>query len=125
MLEYLWDKLFLPLEFREVAWSCCPMNYPMGATGLYIRTEDMVKLGSVYLNNGIYNGRRIVSKEWIDLVREKGFLPSYTEHGYCHSGMRGQMLAIFPKHDLTVAWHGFHDIGDEILRWIENFLSNN
>lgn len=123
ILEYLWDKLFWPLGFREVAWSSCPMNYSMGATGLYIRTEDMAKLGAVYLNKGTYNGRRILSEKWIDMVLEKGYLPSYTQHGYGHGGMAGQMLVVFPKAKLTVAWHGFHDEGEEITGWIEKFLS--
>lgn len=124
MLEYLWDKLFFPLEFREVAWSSCPMNYPIGATGLYIQTEDMEKLGAVYLNKGIYNGQRIVSEKWVDLVLQKGFLYPYTTHGYGHAGMMGQMLAVFPNHNLTVAWHGFHQNEEEIRCWIESFLNN-
>ena len=33
------------MKFKEFAWSTCPKGFSMGATGLYIRTEDMVKLG--------------------------------------------------------------------------------
>ena len=122
MLEYLWEKLFTPLEFREVAWSSCPMNYSMGATGLYIRTEDMVKLGALYLNKGVYNGHRILSEKWIDTVIKKEYLRPYTPYGYGHGGMRGQMLAVFPKYDLALAWHGFHDKNEEIKEWIESFF---
>ncbi len=124
MLEYLWEKLFAPLEFREVAWSCCPMNHPMGATGLYIRTEDMVKLGALYLNNGMYNGHRILSEKWIDTVIKKEYLRPYTPYGYGHGGMRGQMLAVFSEYNLAVAWHGFHDKNGDIKEWIEAFLTN-
>lgn len=124
MLKYLWEKLFGKLEFREIAWSCCPMNHPMGATGLYIRTEDMVKLGALYLNRGTYNGHRILSEEWIDTVVEKAYLPRYTSHAYGHGGMYGQMLAVFPGHDLAVAWHGFHNDSSAIHKWIEEYLNN-
>ena len=44
------------------------MGYPIGATGLYITTEDMLKLGILYLNNGVYLGKRYVSEEWVRLV---------------------------------------------------------
>jgi len=125
MLEYLWEKLFVPLEFREVAWSSCPMNHPMGATGLYIRTEDMVKLGAVYLNKGWYNGYRILSEKWIDMMIKKEYLRPYTPYGYGHGGMRGQMLAVFPEHKFAVAWHGFHNQDEEIYEWIETFLIDN
>ena len=124
MLKYLWEKLFGKLEFREVAWSCCPMNHPMGATGLYIRTEDMVKLGALYLNRGTYNGHRILSEKWIDTVVEKAYLPRYTSHSYGHGGMYGQMLAVFPRNDLAVAWHGFHNDSYAIQKWIEEYLNN-
>ncbi len=33
---FLMKRLFHPMKFREVAWSCCPQGYPIGATGLYI-----------------------------------------------------------------------------------------
>lgn len=125
MPEYLWDKLFGKLEFREVAWSCCPKNHPIGATGLYIRTEDMVKLGALYLNKGMYNGHRILSEKWIDTVIEREYLYPFVAHGYGHGGMRGQMLAVFPKHNLAVAWHGFHDESESVNAWIDNFLSKN
>lgn len=39
-----------------------------------------VLLGAVYLNKGIYNGRRILSERWINLVAKKGFFPSYTQY---------------------------------------------
>lgn len=124
MLKYLWEKLFGKLEFREMAWSCCPMNHPMGATGLYIRTEDMVKLGALYLNRGTYNGHRILSEEWIDTVVQKEYLRHYTRHAYGHGGMYGQMLAVFPRHDMAVAWHGFHNDAAAIENWIEESLNN-
>ena len=122
MLEFLWEKLFGKLEFREVAWSCCPMNYPMGATGLYIRAEDMVKLGALYLNKGVYHGERLLSEEWIEQVVEKQYLRSYTRYDYGHGGMYGQMLAVFPKHNLAVGWHGFHGERNAIKDWLNEYF---
>ena len=48
----LYDAVLGPLGFREVAWSRCPHGFPIGATGLYIRADDMIKLGWLYLNRG-------------------------------------------------------------------------
>lgn len=71
--ELLWREVFSPLGFQEAAWSKCPMGYPMGATGLYIRTQDMVKLGALYLRQGTYAGKRILSEHWTRLVLERGY----------------------------------------------------
>lgn len=106
--EYLWNKLFLPLSFREAAWSCCPMGHAMGATGLYLRSDDMVKLGAVYLNKGSYQGKRIVSEKWVETVLDRGYLqPVGCSGAYGHSGMRGQMILVIPGQNLALAWHGF------------------
>lgn len=122
ILEYLWEKLFGKLKFKEVAWSCCPMNHAMGATGLYIRTEDMVKLGALYLNKGVYGNERILSEAWIDTVLEKGYLPRYFQNGYGHGGMRGQMLMVLPQNGRAVAWHGYHTEGETVNKWLADYF---
>jgi len=119
--DYLWKKLFLPLRFREAAWSCCPMGHAMGATGLYLRSEDLVKLGAVYMNGGCYMGHRILSREWVDTVLQRGYLQSIGSAGaYGHAGMRGQMLMVLPEQNITVAWHGFS--GENPKAWVASYF---
>ena len=48
------------MKFKEFAWSRCPYGYSMGATGLYIRTEDMVKL---------------IGKEFSPFIHSMGSIP--------------------------------------------------
>ena len=107
---FLWRELFYKLRVREVAWSRCPMGHVLGATGLYIRTEDMAKLGQLYLQDGCWNGKQIVSKEWCDLVRERGYELKPVAEGcsvYGKGGMCGQNLLILPESNRVVAWHAF------------------
>lgn len=119
--DFLWERLFYPLGFREVAWSRCPMGYPMGATGLYIYTEDMAKLGELYLNKGIYHGRRLLSEAWIELVQARG----YEFHKICggraygKGGAFGQFLLYMPEEGRVVAWHSFG--GGDLLPALEDF----
>ena len=119
----LWPVLFAPLGFKEVAWSRCPQGHPMGATGLYIRTEDTVKLGEVYRCGGLWNGQRIVSEEWVNLVLSRGYelRPTGIGSSYAKGGMYGQKLAVFPDKKLSVAWHGFKGKGgDNLLQIIQD-----
>lgn len=115
--EFLLPRLFVPLEFQEIAWSRCPFGYPMGATGLYIRTRDMVKLGWMYLQQGRYNGRQIVSPEFVQLALHRGYeLHPIDKAGvFGKGGMRGQMLFFSVGDSLAVAWHGFDDDGSQSL----------
>ncbi|MBR2370472.1 MAG: beta-lactamase family protein [Clostridia bacterium] len=109
--EFLAVRLFKKICCREVAWSRCPENYPIGATGLYLRTEDVVKLGRIYLNNGLWNEERIISKEWVDLVLERGYEFSKKGKGYAKGGMMGQCLYINYSENIAIAWHSFDPLG--------------
>ena len=107
---FLWRELFYKLRVREAAWSRCPQGHVIGATGLYIRTEDMAKLGQLYLQDGCWNGKWILSKEWCDLVRERGYELKPVAEGssvYGKGGMCGQHLLILPDTNRVVAWHAF------------------
>lgn len=109
--ELLMRRLLQPLKVRETAFAKCPLGYPIGATGLYIRTVDMLKLGRVYLDGGVYNGTKIISQEWIDIVLSRGYELRPYGHGYTKGGMRGQRLYINPTTGVAVAWHSFDKTG--------------
>jgi CubicO group peptidase (beta-lactamase class C family) len=64
--EFLMRKLLMPLKVQEAAFSRCPRNHPMGATGLYIRSRDMVKLGYLYALRGAWEGEQLLSEKWIE-----------------------------------------------------------
>ena len=107
--DFLRPVLFGTMKFQELAWSTCPHGYCMGATGLFIRTKDMVKLGFMYANNGCYFGERVVSEEWVKLVLEREY--EFRRQGetgiYAKGGMCGQMLAFWPEQKMACAWHGY------------------
>ena len=105
--DYLRIKLFNPMQFEEFAWSHCPMGYSMGATGLYLRCTDMLKLGQLYLNKGIYNGARLLSEDWCDLTLERSYELSPVHGGYAKGGMGGQFLYVNYLRNTVVAWMGY------------------
>lgn len=107
--NFLWKELFLPFKCREAAWSHCPQGHAMSATGLYIRTEDMLKLGRLYLDGGIWQGQRLLSQDWVDTVRNHGYElnPVGIGEAFGKGGMRGQMLLIIPETDRVAAWQGY------------------
>ena len=102
------------MGFKEFAWSVCPLGFCVGATGLYVRTNDLVKLGILYLNGGIWKDQRIVSQKWIDIVLREEYEFHLIGNGWYHKGgLRGQMLAFNPKLNRAVAWHSFDNVAFE------------
>lgn len=102
-------RILKPMGFGEVAWSRCPNEYPIGATGLYIYAEDMVKLGALYMNGGVWQGKRLISEEWVQLAlkRQYEFAPLDSGGLIGKGGMYGQMLMFSKEKGFAAAWHAF------------------
>ncbi len=113
--DFLWKELFYPMAFRDAAWSHCPKGHAIGATGLYIRAEDMIKLGMLYLQGGVWQGKRLISENWVEtaVARQYDFYPVGTEGAYAKGGMLGQYLLVIPGQQRVVAWQAASGLGQE------------
>lgn len=64
--DFAREHLFEPLGFRNAEWMHQDeTGIDMGGYGLRLRPIDMQKWGVLFLNNGLWNGKRIISDEWI------------------------------------------------------------
>ncbi len=119
--DFLMRELLAPTKFAECAFSKCPQGFPMGATGMYISTEDMAKLGVMYVERGVYDGKRFLSEAAVDEVLKRGFeLHPVGDSGFAFGkgGMRGQFLYINMKTKRVVAIHSCDANLDEILGYL-------
>lgn len=108
--EFLRETVLRPLDIGETAWSRCPRGHTIGATGLYMRAEDVVKLGWTYLNGGVYGGKRIFSEAWAAETLSAGyeFRPVRgAETLLGKPGMNGQMLLFSPERRIAAAYQGY------------------
>ena len=92
---------------------------------VYTNARDLGRFGLLYLNNGVWNGERLISEEWIDFVRTPA--PATVGQGgqyggqwwlvpedrddvpkdaYSTSGNRGQYVIVAPSHDLVIVRRG-------------------
>ena len=65
LLEFLQERLFGPMGITDVLWEKCPLGMEKGGWGLYIRPEDIAKLGQLVLDNGRWQGRQLISPDYI------------------------------------------------------------
>jgi CubicO group peptidase (beta-lactamase class C family) len=63
--------LFKPLDITKYRWTKDPMGHETSAGSFYISTRDINKIGQLVLNDGVFNGKRIVSRKWISAMTTK------------------------------------------------------
>ena len=110
MDQYLNEKLFSPLGIEEWEWLKDQSNNPLAYAGLSLKGIDLAKFAYLHLNDGVWNGQQIISKDWIDTAthptqsinRNWGYLwlTAYVEDvyvGYGMSGFGGKFLLVSPK----------------------------
>lgn len=60
-------ELFEPLEITDFEWYKYPQNgNPIAAAGLRLRPRDLAKVGQLLLQRGMWNGKQVVSRGYID-----------------------------------------------------------
>ncbi len=117
LTQYLTPRLWEPLGIKDAFWELSPEGVEKGGWGLYLSPESMGKLGLLFMNEGKYNGRRIVSREWIaratrasmsvrggDSKFDYGYqLWVHREGlGYLFNGMLGQNVWVYPRLGLVL-----------------------
>jgi len=65
LLDFLNARLFIPLNIDMPEWEESPQGINCGGWGLSLIPDDMAKVGQLFLQEGKWNGRQIVSPEWL------------------------------------------------------------
>ena len=98
------EALFAPLAISDWEWMKYRNQKIAAAVGLRIRPRDAAKIGQLVLDRGAWNGRQIVSPEWI----EQSVRPRFQAIGY-FSGL------FFYGYQW---WMGRSISGDGEVKWI-------
>lgn len=120
VLDYLGPRLFEPLGIENPVWDQSPDGVTLGGYGLRARTEDIAKLGQLYLQKGVWNGRRLLPEGWVEEATARqtangsspvsdwdqgyGYQFWRSRHGtYRGDGAFGQYMLVLPEHHAVVA----------------------
>ena len=132
--DFAEQYLFGPLGITGAEWASRFENGVIEAAGsLVLKPRDMLKIGVMVLNEGVWNGERILSKQWIDKSastygnntgirvpgaesKRKGYSYSWWTYDLDHeeqtmevfraSGWGGQRIIVVPKLDAVVVFTG-------------------
>ena len=131
--KFSYKYLFDPLGIKRSYWMpVIGENRPSCAGGLRLMSRDMARYGELYLNNGEWNGKQVVQKDWIENSIDGIFdTKNGTKYGYFWdnirsldnkyliyfaSGTGGQYIACIPELNIVVVTTAkpFTKMGDDV-----------
>ncbi len=135
-LEYPRTALLDRVGMRNTVLSVDRFGDFILSSQVYTNARDLARFGMLYLQGGVWNGKRLLSEEWIEFVRTPA--PSTVDRGnfyggqwwlvpddrtdvpqdaYSTSGNRGQYVIVVPSHDLVIVRRGLDYGRQGFDRW--------
>jgi CubicO group peptidase (beta-lactamase class C family) len=119
------------------SWAIDPQGINNGGTQLYVTSRTMAKLGLLYLNNGTWNGREIMTEQYVtqsvsphavtDATMHYGYQwwLSTDEGMYSARGSNGQYILVFPEYNIVISINANadeygEDINEDIIEYVLN-----
>lgn len=117
LMDYLNVHLFQPMGIRDIAWEKSPEQIEKGGWGMYLLPEDVAKLGLLYMQKGMWKGKKLLPSEWVEEAtatqitgQEDERLIEYGYHIWTRqkdgmfqfNGMFGQYMVAYPKWNMIV-----------------------
>ncbi|MEM9397129.1 MAG: serine hydrolase [Pseudomonadota bacterium] len=136
-LEFPRRRLMDKLGMRSTLLSTDRFGDFILSSQVYTNARDLARFGLLYLQDGVWEGERLISSEWIDFVRtpapaaasrgndyggqwwlvpdaRKGEVPA---DAYSTAGNRGQYVIVVPSHDLVIVRRGLDYGRQGFNRW--------
>jgi CubicO group peptidase (beta-lactamase class C family) len=120
MVDYLTPRLFESLGIQKPTWESDPRGINVGGWGLSVRTEDISKLGQLYLQKGMWEGKQLLSEAWVEAATsnqtsngsnpesdwDQGYGYQFWQcryNAYRGDGAFGQYCLVMPEQDAVIA----------------------
>jgi CubicO group peptidase (beta-lactamase class C family) len=123
LIEYLRPRLLDPLGIGQAAWLQYPQGRNLGFSGLHATADAIARLGLLYLNGGVWEGKQLLPAWWAaeathahisnadgspagassDWQQGYGFQFWMSRHGYRGDGAYGQFCLVLPEQDAVIA----------------------
>ena len=114
--DYLRRELLVPLGIESPVFRTDPQGRFYGATGMELSVEELSRLGRLYMQDGLWNGKRLFSGSWaeaavrpqIDAGKGQGYGYFFWtgSQDFSVSGKWGQKCLVYPGRKLIISWEG-------------------
>ena len=133
-LTYYRERLFAPLGIRNAVFEPDMSGTPVGSSYLYITAREFASLGQLYLDDGVFQGQRILPEGWVEYsvtpaadskdgygaffwLNKDKYWPDIPEDMFNCQGHDGQEVFIIPSKDLVITVLGYSPKPDRVVDW--------
>jgi len=71
LLQYVKERLFEPMHITHADWELAPDSVEAAGWGLRLQAESEAKLGLLLLHGGMWDGKQLVSKQWVEQMTQR------------------------------------------------------
>jgi len=124
--DYAAEFLFKPLGIRDFHWKKTPTGHPDTEGGLYLSAHDLAKIGQLYLQDGVWDGQRVLPPGWVADATSRhaktggpgwdyGLQWWLTSRSgaeiWAGRGFGGQLLIVIPSRNVVAVVHSWNVFG--------------
>lgn len=131
-LEFARQNFFEPLGIQDVIWPSDPQGFTRGWGDVHLYPRDAAKLGYLWHNKGVWEGKQLVSREWVENSvktqiktgdeEDYGYgwwvLAGTTEGEYAAMGRGGQRIQVVPALNIIIVTTGCGFDIDDIMPFL-------
>jgi len=124
--DFLVPRLLGPLGIDNPQWHRCPLGHSLGATGLFLRTRELARIGALLLDGGRWAGHQVLPPQvvsalpadWVDAADHRptgaaqphpdsarygrGVWACARDGAWRMDGIHGQLCIVLPRHRACV-----------------------
>ncbi|MGB7636283.1 MAG: serine hydrolase [Nitrososphaeraceae archaeon] len=147
--QYLEEKIWKPLGMEAPgSWSLDSdaSGFEKMESGINARAIDFAKIGRLFLNNGNWNGKQIISEKWVnestrpDTTTDPAPFYQYmwwvdtttatssssrdiSHHNFYAAGNYGQFIYVIPEKNIIIVRHGYKSGYDNWISFFKELAS--
>jgi CubicO group peptidase (beta-lactamase class C family) len=130
--KYAEQYLFGPLGIISYHWKTTPTGHPDTEGGLYLEALDLAKIGQLYMDDGVWSGKRLLPAGWAKeattahepRINDNPASPGYGYQWWVSErrgrevwsgrGFGGQFLIVIPSLRIVAVTNSWNVFGDQV-----------
>ena len=129
-------KLFNTIGMPDAVFEVDAAGTQVGSSYVYATARDYARFGLLYLNDGVFNGQRILPEGWVKYtttpasdsngkygslfwLNRSGYYPAAPEDMYSCNGHDGQQIFIIPSKEMVIVLVGYSTKPNRVMKFNE------